>query len=324
MALLDAKEILDFVMSKWNKSLAISPYVCTHTNLCTGVCDTWAETGDLKLVLDEYDPRVPNYQIVFINRPARTFFVSPNVVKHEQDVVLEVHVKLKHYEPTDLLTQREEEFKIIKGELSRIFNTYRYDNVGNILNMSSWVDAKLPHGLGDDREPIEFISRLTVEISYYESIDDSLVGIRVASVNIMGTDLLGLIDCKWEDTNPWVEIQVPKGMIIEQHLLGPQINIEVSTHDYESLHTALYTIPITGIIYPINVDNTKAEFSTDIPDTPQFIVTMKDNEGTSRVFNFFNVKVKTIELSKSTSSGKEELIWVVKLMADYVYTEIPE
>lgn len=280
--------------------------------------------GEIKLVLDEYDPRNPLYQIVFINRPERTVFVSPNVIKHEQNVNVEVHAKLVRYDPTEV-TNKRATFKNIKGELSRIFNTYRYDNVGSTINVSAWLDAKLPHGFGIDAEPLQLVTRLTMQIFYYESIDNTNIGVRVSEVEILGADLLGLIDVHWIDTNPWVHLQIPKGPLLEQHLLGPHLDGEISTYDYASLHTRLYETPIVsgGIQYPILVDGTKIKFSTDIPTTPQLIIKMVDDEGNIYTYNFFDVRIKQVELVNTNTTGQNEAVWKVTFMADFCYYVAP-
>ena len=161
-------------------------YVDAVTCITTG--------GDVFLSLDEYNPNNPLYQIVFINRPERTLFVSPNVIKHEQDIIVETHVKQIRHDPDNVDAKRTI-FKNIKGELSRIFNTYRFDEVGSTLNVSAWVDAKLPHGFGMEADPLEFSTRLTMQIFYYESLDGTSVGVRVSKVTILDNDLTRFNRC---------------------------------------------------------------------------------------------------------------------------------
>ena len=275
---------------------------------------------DMLLQLDEYNPNFPAYQIVFINRPERTMFVAPNVIKHEQDIVVEIHVKHIRMDPDNVDAKRTI-FKSIKEELSRIFNTYRFDEVGNVLNVSAWSDNKLPHGFGAESDPLEFVTRLTLQIFYYEATDGTKIGLRVSKVTILDSDLLGLIDAQFIDTNPWVHMQIPKGPLHEQHLLGPHMDGEVSTHDYASLHQLLYTIPIVegSIKYPILVSGTKLVFSTDIPSNPQFTIVLIDDEGTTYTYDFYNVRIKQVELQRTNTSGTSEAHWRITWMADYVY-----
>jgi hypothetical protein len=281
--------------------------------------------GELYLALDEFNPNNPKYQLVFINRPARTIFLSPNVLKVEQDIVIECHTKLIQYKP-DVITTIRDMFTTIKGEVKRILNVYRFDEVGSTLNMSGWVDAKLPHGFGEDKEPLELVSRMTLQIIFYNTEDNTLVGTRVHKVTILNKDLLGLIDAGWVDTDPWVMIQIPKGPIIEQNLIGPHIHGTINTHDYNSLYDLLYATEITENPnhYPINSDNTKTKFSTDIPSNPELIIILKDNEGTEYEYWFFNVRIQTVQLEKTPTSGLKEAIWVITWMADYIYYAIPE
>ena len=283
--------------------------------------------NDVLLQLDEYNPLHPDYQIVFINNPERIMFVAPNVIRHEQDVRIELHTKLVHYDPTDIENSYRPTILAMKEELTRIFNANRYDSVGNTLNHSSWRDSKFPHGFGTDAEPISFVSRMTVQIHYYEAVDgdDTAIGLRPSEIEIMGEDLLGVTEINWDEVDPWVPLQVPKGTLKEQHLLGPHVDGTIVCHDYKSLYTCLYTIPIVpnGNQYPINQDMTKIKFSTDIPSNPQFVVTMRDVLGNTYTHSFFNVRIKKIELQRANTSGLVPMSWVIHWMSDYIYTTPP-
>lgn len=150
--------------------------------------------------------------------------------------------------------------------------------------------------------------------------------IKVKKVTILNIDLLGLIDATWIDTDPWVKVEIPKGPIVKQNLIGPTVYGEITTHDYTSLHKCLYEteIPENPEHYPINVDNSKTKFSTE-PSNPEFIIILKDNEGIEHIYNFYNVRIQTTELEKTPTSGLKEGIWHIKFMADYYYYgEIPQ
>ena len=309
-------------IGKTVKSISIELHIGNMTDVyIDDVTLVTSTASNMLLQLDEYNPLHPDYQIVFINRPERTVFISPNVIKHEQDINVEIHVKLVRYEPTNV-DEKRTIFKAMKGELSRIFNTFRFDNVGSTINVSAWADAKLPHGFGVDAEPLEFTTRLTMQIFYYESTDGTLTGVRVSRVEILGSDLLGLIDASWIDTSPWVHLQVPKGPLLEQHLLGPHIDGEISTHDYASLYELLYQTPIVegSIKYPVLINQTKLKFSSSAnPSDPQFIIELVDDEGTTYTYNFFDVRIKQVELVKTNTTGQNEAVWRITWMADFVY-----
>ena len=285
-----------------------------------------ASDTDILLQLDEYNPNHPDYQIVFANNPERIMYITPNVIRHEQDIRIEVHTKLVHYQPDDLEGIYRPEQLTMKEELTRIFNANRFDNVGNTLNHSSWRDAKFSHGLGTDAEPISFVSRMTVQIHYYEAVDgdETAIGLRPSEVKIMNEDLLGVTEVEWTDTDPWVQLQIPKGPLLEQHLLGPHIDGKIVCHDYQSLYEVLYTIPIVngGNQFPVNVDNSKTKFSTDIPSNPMFIIYMKDVLGNLYTHEFFNVRIRKIELTRANTSGLVPISWTIHWMADYIYTTI--
>src|SRR3989304_5475210 len=140
------------------KSVSTIKIESTEMNTCNVDDVVLLVEGDLYLALDEYNPNNPLYQIVFINRPERTVFVAPNVIKHEQDIHIEMHVKLIRYEPSNVDSKRTI-FKAMKGELSRIFNTFRFDNVGSTVNLSAWADNKLHHRVGLDKEHRALVKR---------------------------------------------------------------------------------------------------------------------------------------------------------------------
>jgi len=104
---------------------------------------------------------------VLINTPARTLFLSPYTVKIEQTIRIELHVKPTKYD-VDTIASFRTDFTNIKEEILRILNKYRFEEVGNVLNISGWIDARLPHGFGEQREPLELVSRLNIEIMYYK------------------------------------------------------------------------------------------------------------------------------------------------------------
>ena len=281
------------------------------------------------LSLDEFNPMHPDFQIVFINGPERIIYVSDDVVKHEQDIIIQMYTKLIHYQPDDIvgangsLQNYRQQLLDMKHEMTRIFNVNRFDSLSETvfttINHSNWKDAKFPHGFGNDPEPISFDTTMRVQIHWYENLSGSTdIGSRVSYIQIMGEDLLGANEIDWEDMNPWVQIQVPKGPVLEQHLLGPHTEIKFTCHDYHSLYTVLYTIPISTNLFPVNVDNSKTVFSTN-PESPQFIVALEDSAQNIDVYNLFNVRIKTVKLVKATVSGTTMTNWEVSLMADYVY-----
>jgi hypothetical protein len=289
--------------------------------------------------LDEFDPDYADFQIVFVNRPERIAYVSQNVIKHEQDVLIQVYNKLVKYNQDDIEGIWRPIIEDMKAELTRIFNGARFDvtpnsvtNIGSgltgtVLNHSRWVDSKFSHGLSDDPEAIIFITSMTVQIHYYEVLsgDSTQIGLRVATIQILSSDLLGALDATWEDTDPWVMLQVPKGPLLEQHLLGPHTTGTIRCLDWHSLYTLLYNtaIPENATLKPINPDNSKTVFSTTIPSSPEFTVTMLDIAGNTYTFDFFNVRIQKVRLVRGLTSGVNPIEWEVTFMADFFYPHSP-
>ena len=335
MSIIDASNILSLVFAQWNSTnvplIGQSAYVTVGPDGYHGtICNPFVPV--CLLSLDEFNPMHPDFQIVFINQPERIIYVSDEVVKHEQDIIIQVFTKLIHYNPDDIVGANSSaqnyrtQLTSMKEELTRIFSVNRFDSLVSgtftCINHSNWRDAKFPHGFGNDPEPISFDSTMRVQIHWYENLSGSTdIGTRVSYIQILGTDLLGLTECEWEDTDPWVMLQVPKGPLLEQHLLGPHIEGKFTCHDYHSLYTVLNTIPINGVgtyLFPVNVDNSKTLFSTN-PSSPQFIVALEDSAQNVDVYQFYNVRIKKIQMQRATTSGITMVTWLVSFMSDYIY-----
>ena len=196
-------------------------------------------------------------------------------------------------------------------------NTHTDFQYGN--NASSWSlnNALSSLSAGKVIKELRFLSG-TAQPVYIDdlsmlSIDPPTITTRTKSVTILGQSLNGVIDSDWEDTNPWVRIEIPKGPILEQNLIGPHIDGEVSTTDWKSLYLCLFQIPISTGHYPINSDGSKLNFSATGTD---FVIVLEDNLGNSLTYQFTNVKIKTIQLDKLPTSGAKWGVWKIKFMCD--------
>ena len=197
---------------------------------------------------------------------------------------------------------------------------FRFDTLGSIINMSGWVDAKLPHGYSNTKDPLELVSKFTIEISYYVSLDGVNIGNRVKSVTVLDQPLLGLINTSWDDKDIWVELQIAKGPLLNQQLLGSQQYITIQTHDYPSIYTAFFATAISGSYYPVNSDGSKTKFSVA---GDEFNITLGDMDGADQSFDFFDVRVVSINLEKASVSGLQETVWTIKLKARVVAYDAP-
>ena len=284
--------------------------------------DLTTASNGMRLQLDEYDSMHPEYQIVFLNRPERVTPVAPNVIKHEQVVGVEFFMKLVNYQPDDIEAVWRPLILAVKNELTRIMNTYRFNGLGNgtTINHSDWKDSKFPHGFGQDADPINLSSTMTLEIVWYEALSADEIGMRVTALDIFNVPLLGLLDLTFVDTDPWVKLQVPKGPLLEQHLLGPHMEGRFTCHDWHSLWSLLYNtaIPENLSYKAINTDNSKTVFGTN-PANPEFVIYIQDQNSNTNGFQFINVRIQSVELSRATVLGTEPLNWTVKWMADYIY-----
>jgi hypothetical protein len=231
-------------------------------------------------------------------------------------------MKLVNYQPDDIEAVWRPLILAVKNELTRIMNTYRFNGLGNgtTINHSDWKDSKFSHGFGQDADPINLSSTMTLEIVWYEALSADEIGMRVTALDIFNVPLLGLLDLTFVDTDPWVKLQVPKGPLLEQHLLGPHMEGRFTCHDWHSLWSLLYNtaIPENLSYKAINTDNSKTVFGTN-PANPEFVIYIQDQNGNTNGFQFINVRIQSVELSRATVLGTEPLNWTVKWMADYIY-----
>jgi hypothetical protein len=139
-------------------------------------------------------------------------------------------------------------------------------------------------------------------------------------VNVLGVDLTGVIDAEFIDQDPFVRIDMPQGAVVEQNLIGTHTEGDITCNDYKGILRCFYqtAIPENLGFYPINPDNIKTNFSTQ-RTSPEFYIVFEDNEKTEYYFLFYNVKIRTINMQKSSTSGTKEATWIIKFMADYYY-----
>jgi hypothetical protein len=151
---MDALEIAELIRDEWE---------LTTPELGT-------EDKDMFIAIDEFNTGKPMYQLVVINRPARSQFMCPVVNKVIQDIQIDLHQKLISVRFTDINNARTV-FSAIKEEIVRILNANRFDSLNTLgattINIINWIDAKLPHGFGTDKEPLYLTSRLSVSFVYY-------------------------------------------------------------------------------------------------------------------------------------------------------------
>jgi hypothetical protein len=146
------------------------------------------------------------------------------------------------------------------------------------------------------------------EEKVFTTLTYSLVA-RVHSVLVKNTYLKGVKSAKWNDSNPWVDTNIPFGNMWHTHIKSPMIEGMITCYDVDSIWTAFY-----GGESPIIDENTgeKTKFSTS---GDEFIITLKDVNGLSMVFNFWDVRITTIELQSAEEEGGGEGIWVIRFTA---------
>ena len=325
---------------------AVKVLLTAQLSLPSGVASLGTTQPDQLLIqLDEYQPLQSRYQLVLKEGNLRSVFLAPYVYRLEQGITLELHVRPVRMDVDTVTTQRLI-FEQFKKNIQTVFNTYRFDSLfvdttgsvtttyASIIDMKGWTQEPIPHGYGRQKEPLEMVARLAITVIYYEVEGSPLpaVGSRVVSVAIIGNTLDGLVDAEFEGMDSWVQIKIPKGPIIEQNLIGSHFDGTITTRSFRGLSKCLMetAIPENAGHYPINGDNSKSVFSTDIPTSPEFIITIRDTSpevsgsGTKLiVHNFFNVRIKRYKMLKSsTQGGVGEPQYQIDWMADFIYTAL--
>jgi len=140
---------------------------------------------------------------------------------------------------------------------------------------------------------------------------------RIDDVEILSSHLKGVKDVQWRDSSPWVEIEVPAGNIIHHHLKGTKIEGTISCYDMSSLYAIFYNTEIgESGKYPVDPNTgEKTKFST-LGD--QFRVTIKSFTGQSYRFDFYDVRIETIDLKTPEEEYGGESIWQIQFTARWV------
>jgi len=135
---------------------------------------------------------------------------------------------------------------------------------------------------------------------------------RVESVYVKGTTLKGVQSAIWTDSDPWVKTPIPLGQMLHQHLMPNMIEGTIVCMDITSIWEAFY-----GGSPPIIDEDTgeKTKFSSD---GTEFVITLKDILGNSIVFNFYDVRILTIQTVTPELESGGEGAWTIKFTARLV------
>ena len=138
---------------------------------------------------------------------------------------------------------------------------------------------------------------------------------RVAKVLIKDVELLNVRSVDWKENSPWVQIPIPNGPMIHQHLIPHMIEGTIVCLDVATLWTCFYISEI--------IDEETGEKTVFSTDGDEFKVTLKDISGDEVVFNFWNVRILTVEPSLIGELGTE-VIWTIKFTASRVEKYVEE
>ena len=132
---------------------------------------------------------------------------------------------------------------------------------------------------------------------------------RVAKVQVKDVELLNVRSVDWKENSPWVQIPIPNGPMLYQHLIPHQIEGTIVCLDVATLWTCFYISEI--------IDEETGEKTVFSTDGDEFKVTLKDISGNEVVFNFWNVRILTVDPSLIGELGAE-VVWTVKFTASRV------
>jgi hypothetical protein len=136
--------------------------------------------------------------------------------------------------------------------------------------------------------------------AYLIRIDEIRVG-KDAGAHYL---LTGAKSIAWNENDPWVLLEVPKGIVIYQQLKPRKFEVKLICMDSNSMYTAFYDtdVDVAGhhAINPTTGERTKIGY---------FVVIAKDHLNTSHTYIFTDMRVKTIELSNLQEAVENN--WVV-------------
>lgn len=138
---------------------------------------------------------------------------------------------------------------------------------------------------------------------------------RVSKVLVKDIELLNVRSVDWKENSPWVDIPIPFGTMVHQHLIPHQIEGTIVCLDMESLWTCFYTSEI--------IDEETGEKTVFSTSGDEFEVTLKDISGNEVVFNFWNVRILTVDPSPIGELGGE-VSWTIKFSASRVERYVEE
>ena len=132
---------------------------------------------------------------------------------------------------------------------------------------------------------------------------------RVATVLIKDVELLNVRSVDWKENSPWVQIPIPNGPMLYQHLIPHQIEGVIVCLDVASLWSCFFTSEI--------IDEETGEKTVFSTSGDEFEVTLKDISGNEIIFNFWDVRIMTVDPSLIPESNGE-VVWTVKFTASRV------
>lgn len=152
----------------------------------------------------------------------------------------------------------------------------------------------------------------TYEFSLLIDIPDRVDDIVITDKDDVEHHLKGVKDAVWKDSDPWVQIPIPFGNMLHHHLLPNNVQGVIRCMDIITLYAIFYETLIDTTHYAVTEAGEKTKFSVA---GDQFQIYLKTIFGTSYRFDFYDVRVNTIELENPESAGGGENCWVVRFTA---------
>jgi len=140
---------------------------------------------------------------------------------------------------------------------------------------------------------------------------DPTIAHRITGVTVGTLSLSNVQSVTWKDSNPWVDIDIPGSNLgVHHHLRSNLVVGEIICLDIATIWTCFY-----GQDYVTESTGEKTVFSLN---GQEFVVNMTDTAGYTLTFNFYDVRVTTIEPHGSIREVGSETPWIIKFTADKV------
>jgi hypothetical protein len=265
------------------------------------------------VVLDEFDPKQPSFQILLENEPDSKEKVGDGIYLVQHRVKITVFYRPTNFAPATV-TAAKTAFNAIKTEIDRIILADEGNLTGVLrVDYTGWNDrSSIDTGRGSKKGL--FKSEETL-VFYYYVVNGRTSLSKVSSISIgvsAGSkyDWIGIKDINWKETDQWITIDLPKSVTVYQYLKPFRIEGTITCTDIASMYTALFNTSIDGSSHKAVVAASMLKYKVSY-----FKINLLSSAKDAKVLTLTNFRVRTIDfasLGENVNTG----LYLVHFYAD--------